>query len=331
VRVPAGKSTTVPFPFQSLEENRFALDRLELTFSWGGYGIRVLNCHLTRFSAGQVIGFHKHSDYELHFIPRGKGKVILESGEYALHEGLFYLTGPGVLHYQEADLRDPMDELCLHVDIEPISESARVAGWLPWGAHLEAHEADECVRQLREFVTLPILDQYNAMQWFLTAHRAWYENRHGAFTTIKNAIIQILLRAVQNASHHQGPFDIPQRDMNAHRYQMATQFIEDNYVSHITLEDVAERLHISGRQLQRIFEHQGGGSFKRYLENIRLSTVCRSLLEDQLSFEQIATETGFSSSNYLYNVFKKKIGVTPKQFKDKYKQLDSKISPSHSC
>lgn len=310
------RSGTVPFQFHLLEEHRFALDRLDLTFRFGCYGIRMLHCHLASFTPGQTIGFHKHSDYEFHFIPRGKGKVILADVEYPLHEGLFYLTGPGVVHYQEADEHDPMNELCLHVDIQEIHQAATEhEADDEWNARLEIQEASQCVRQLNELPAVPIVDRYNAMQWFLTAYRAWYENRLGAYTTIKYAITQIMLRAVQNYFHHQGPFDIPQRDMNAYRYQLATQFIQDNYASPLTLDDVASRLHISGRQLQRILEQGEAGSFKNYLENVRLSHICQAIKEGERNVEQIAEEHGFSSSNYLYAVFKRKLGLTPGQYR----------------
>lgn len=315
----ATRSGDVPFHFHLLEEQRYELDRLDLAFRWGLYGIRMFHCHLADFKPGQIIGFHKHSDYEFHFIPRGKGRVILNDTEYHLHEGMFYLTGPGVLHYQEVDANDPMNELCLHIDIQQIVETHEQTNTVgDWGIDLEIQEAEQCVRQLSALPAVPMVDQYNAMQWFLTAYRAWYENRLGAYTTIKHAIIQIVLRSVQNYFHNHGPFDIPQRDMNAYRYQLATQFIQDNYASPITLDDLAARLHISGRQLQRIFEQNEAKSFKNYLESVRLSHVCQAILEGDRSFDDIAIEHGFSSSNYLYFVFKKKFGITPGQFKSQY-------------
>jgi len=78
-----------PFPYARMAERQDALDRLELQFRWGGYEIRVLRCHLATFPPGQIINFHKHSEYEFHFIPKGKGKVILVDQTYDLHEGLF--------------------------------------------------------------------------------------------------------------------------------------------------------------------------------------------------------------------------------------------------
>jgi AraC-like DNA-binding protein len=105
--------------------------------------------------------------------------------------------------------------------------------------------------------------------------------------------------------------------MNEHRFQIATQFIHDNYSLPITLQEVAERIPISGRQLQRIFREQGAASFSAYLESYRLNQVCAAILEGRSSIEQIAVEHGFASSNYLYYVFKKRFGMTPGQFKEK--------------
>ncbi len=70
------------FPFEMMRMNAQALDRLELQFTWGNYGIRVLKFHYTTFPPGKVVDYHKHSEYEFHYIPRGKGTVILEGTTY---------------------------------------------------------------------------------------------------------------------------------------------------------------------------------------------------------------------------------------------------------
>ena len=48
----------------------------------------------------------------------------------------------------------------------------------------------------------------------------------------------------------------PSRDMTTHRYQYALQYIEANSIPRtLTLENVAEKLNISSRQLQRVFNY----------------------------------------------------------------------------
>lgn len=321
---PATRRPPKPFTFAAMAEKSDALDRLDMKFRWGNFGVRVLRCHLTQFSPGKIISFHKHSEYEFHFIPRGKGVVILDDTPYPLEDGLFYLTGPGVVHYQEADERDPMQELCLHVDIvpnvPPPAAGAQAGGASDWGDGWENAEAEQCIRLLRQFPLRPLPDNRNAMPWFLSAYRACVEKQPGSYATIKQAVTQILLRAAFAASELPAPIAVPSRDISAYRFQLAAQFIRDNYAGPITLDSVAESIPISGRQLQRIFHETGHGSFGDYVEQVRLDQVVWHLLNSEDTIEQIAERHGFSSSNYLYHVFKKRLGMTPGQYKSLHLQ-----------
>ena len=61
---------------------------------------------------------HSHSTYELHFIPSGKGILQAFDKKYDIIPDTFYLTGPGVIHQQKADMEDPMCEYCINFEIK---------------------------------------------------------------------------------------------------------------------------------------------------------------------------------------------------------------------
>lgn len=304
-------AASAPFPFARMERKRYALDRLDLQFRWGRYGIRVLRCHLASFSAGQVISSHKHSEYEFHFIPKGKGSVTIGGIDYELREGLFYLTGPDVVHEQRSDEFDPMYELCLHCEIVPLDGEPEEG----WGDSLEVREAGECVRLLETMPSAPAWDRYHAMGCFLEAYRAWEEQAVGFYTTMKQTIVQILLRAARVHASPEAGGNIPERDMNDHRFRLATQYIEDNEAGPITLEEVAERVQVSPRQLQRIFRSEGGTTFSDWVEHVRLQRIATDLLQSQRPIEAVALEHGYATPNYLYPVFKRKFGMTPSAYR----------------
>lgn len=305
------------YPYRLMKEQRHALEHLQADFRWGPFGIRVIRFHLTTFPPGKIDRFHKHSEeYEFHFVPRGTGKVILEDMAYKLDEGMMYLTAPGVMHYQEADADEDMDELCLRIQIIRIDEGAPVAGW---GIDSEWREAETCVRQLGLIPHRPSPDRFKAMECFLTAYRAWYENQPGLLTVIRQSIIQILLRTAR-AYFPEPQQQLPVRDVNRFRCRLAEQFIKDNYQEPLTLEAVAEVIHISPRQLQRILKAQTGSTFSEYIDSIRLGHVCRELAESNKTVEQLAVGNGFSSANYLHRVFKRKLGMTPSQYRSNAKQ-----------
>lgn len=305
------KGAASPFPFARMERKRYALDRLDLQFRWGRYGIRVLRCHLASFGPGHVIASHKHSEYEFHFIPKGKGSVTIGGIDYELREGLFYLTGPDVVHEQRSDESDPMHELCLHCEIVPLDGEPEEG----WGDSLEVLEAGECVRLLETMPSVPSWDRYHAMGCFLEAYRAWEEHAVGFYTTMKQTIVQILLRAARVHASPEAGGNIPERDMNDHRFRLATQYIEDNEAGPITLDEVAERVQVSPRQLQRIFRSEGGTTFSDWVEHVRLQRIAAELLESQRPIEAVALDHGYATPNYLYPVFKRKFGMTPSAYR----------------
>lgn len=303
------------FPYEVMRERQDALERLELRIRWGPYDIHVLRIHLTQFPPGRIVGFHKHAEYEFHFIPQGKGKVIIVDKEYALRPGMFYLTGPDVMHYQEADSVEAMDELCLHIDI--IDRTAQSGcddtyTYDDW----EAAEARDCIEKLRTLPLFPTADLHQAMPRFLEAYQACVENFIGSYTTIKQNVVQILLRAVRAYDTASEQKQFPTRDMKAYRYRLAMEYMYANYDGTITLEDVADKLNLSSRHIQRLFkELHHGQSFSRILEDIRLAAVCRELLGSEQSIEKIAKLAGFAGGNYLHAVFRKKFGVTPSEYR----------------
>lgn len=309
-----------PFPFELMLEQPHALDKLDIRFRWGNYGVNVLKFHLTTFAPGKVVDYHKHSEYELHYIPRGKGTLLLEGSVHPLSAGMMYVTGPNVLHRQEADPNEAMDELCLHVDLVRLSgKSSDTDREEEWGDALECAEAELCVGMLSQFTAVPATDRHDAMQMFLTAYRAWYEGMPGLYTILKQSVIQILLRTISAQTKLSPKVDLPSRDMYRHRYQLAVQFIHDNYMMPLMVEHVAERVQISVRQLQRVFRSQTGDTFGDYLERYRLTQICRQLERSDGSIQRIAADCGFSSANYLHHVFKKSFGITPQEYRERHR------------
>lgn len=332
------------YPYELMKEQQHALEHLHADFRWGPYGIRVNRFHHATFPPGKIDRFHKHSEeFEFHFIPRGRGMVILKDMPYALNEGMMYLTAPQVMHYQEADPLVGMNELCLRIEIvrldgtEPADQSNLLAETTPsvqtsWGADSEWREAEFCIGQLRLIPLRPELDRFRAMECFLTAYRAWYESQPGLLTIIKQSIIQILLRMTRTYfPETQQQAQTMLRDMNHYRYKLAEQFLIDNYQESISLETLAERIQISPRQLQRIFKSQSGTTFSEYIEQLRLSHICKELERGDRTIEHLAITNGFSSANYLHRVFKRKYGITPVQYREQFqthnRQPEESLTP----
>jgi signal transduction histidine kinase/DNA-binding response OmpR family regulator len=98
--------------------------------------------------------------------------------------------------------------------------------------------------------------------------------------------------------------------------------IVENNISNdaFSIEDLCRELNISQAQLSRKIKTLMECNVNEYIVNTRLKKAKYYLQHEDLSIAEIAFKTGFSSATYFSTVFRSKLGVTPKEFKDgKYK------------
>lgn len=77
-----------------------------------------------------------------------------------------------------------------------------------------------------------------------------------------------------------------------------------------------DSLHMSYRNLSRIFASTEGRTIENYFTALRIERIKELLLEGQMSLSEIAFVTGFSSVPHLSTRFKQATGLTPTQFKE---------------
>ncbi|MCR5556050.1 MAG: AraC family transcriptional regulator [Butyrivibrio sp.] len=85
----------------------------------------------------------------------------------------------------------------------------------------------------------------------------------------------------------------------------------------ITLDGLAEELHISAKYLSVLFNKETGSSIPDFIQDIRINEAKTLLLSSDLTYLEISNMLNFNSQSYFNQIFKKKTGLTPKEFKTK--------------
>lgn len=101
----------------------------------------------------------------------------------------------------------------------------------------------------------------------------------------------------------------------------AIVYMENNYKSQPPMEEVAQHVGFSAGHFSRLFHSQLGITYSAYLNNIQIRHVQILLTTTNMSIMDIAHETGYCHGDYLSAQFKKKVGMTPSQYR--------KIKPLH--
>lgn len=97
----------------------------------------------------------------------------------------------------------------------------------------------------------------------------------------------------------------------------AKNYIELNYHTKITLEQLSDMVSLSPIYFQRLFTTIIGKSPHKYLLDKRLSVAKELLLISNHSLAKISNMCGFSSQSRFNIVFKQNEGLTPTEYKNK--------------
>lgn len=106
---------------------------------------------------------------------------------------------------------------------------------------------------------------------------------------------------------------IPSRNNDLVR--KAISYISKNYHMNLTLEDVANHVHLNPAYFSTLFKQSTGSSFKEFLNIVRIEEGKRLLANTDYSIIDIAIAIGFDNQSYFSKVFKKYTGLTPKQYR----------------
>jgi AraC-like DNA-binding protein len=94
-------------------------------------------------------------------------------------------------------------------------------------------------------------------------------------------------------------------------------FLKDNLYRDISVEEMAEVLHLSRSHFTRLFSREMGMSPRMYLEDLRLKTAMGLLFEDQASVKEAAIRCGIYDVNYFCRLFRKRYGISPGKYKER--------------
>jgi two-component system response regulator YesN len=95
------------------------------------------------------------------------------------------------------------------------------------------------------------------------------------------------------------------------------KFINENYRKDINIRDVANSLSISESHISRLFRSGVGYTFVDYLTYYRIKKALCYLRDPDVKIYEIAEKVGYKDQRYFSVIFKKLVGVTPKEFREK--------------
>ena len=235
--------------------------------------------------------YHSHDSFELVYHLKGDG-IFASSGGENVHfdEKSIVIHAPGVRHSQTT--RVPGEDACIH-----FSAPGNMSALLGEYYHVQPFDDPN--------VANDILSLTDGPSPISTLEKAACNHRISA----------IIARLLGSRSTQTGQAQTLQPDYAS----AAFAHLREKLGTIANLESVAAALGVSYDHLRHLFKEKFGKSMKEQLSELRFDKSKQLLAQTPLPLKAIADLCGYTSDRYFCMAFKTAQGMTPGEFRAKYR------------
>ncbi|MEG0742609.1 MAG: AraC family transcriptional regulator [Clostridia bacterium] len=240
--------------------------------------------------SGLVFPEHLHTHVELLWIEHGVSTMRIEEKTMDVSGGNLAIVFPNVIHsyvaYREAA------GLCaiFHPKLLP--------------------EAQRLLMENRPLSPLLVQEgQHEDVRYALRAMQSELKGENNALAQL--AYLRLLLMRA-----------LPALELRPYAYQTEPKliyrvidYLSHHYMEALTLEGVAQTLHVSAHHLSHVFADKLHANFRTYINSLRIALACE-LLKGGASVTQACYDCGFDQHRTFDRAFRAQCGCTPRQYRE---------------
>ena len=96
---------------------------------------------------------------------------------------------------------------------------------------------------------------------------------------------------------------------------MVKKYIQTHYGESLDLDTVAGQVFLSPAYLGILFKQKTGQNYTDYVMDIRIEKSKELLHDVTMTIAEIASAVGYKDVKYFSKLFKRKLGITPKEYR----------------
>lgn len=110
---------------------------------------------------------------------------------------------------------------------------------------------------------------------------------------------------------------VEERKKYSEAVEQSLKIIQRDYDKNISLEEITKEVAVSKNYFCYIFKKEVGVSLWSYLTQVRLEEARKLLRETDMKTYEIAFKVGYDNPSYFSKIFKRVLGVTPNEYREK--------------
>ena len=109
-------------------------------------------------------------------------------------------------------------------------------------------------------------------------------------------------------------------------YEEATEIVDQEYGSDLSLDEIARRVASSRRQLQRAYAEIGQTTFRDHLTRVRMEKASELLASRALTVREVAHRVGYRQPAQFAKAFRRHLGVAPSDYRAEHGRFNGRFT-----
>lgn len=228
--------------------------------------------------------------YILIYCTEGKGIIEVEDQIYTLGKSDAFCIPRNVRHKYYADEKDPWSILWVHFKGEntnyfPLEERKIV--------HINSRHSDNRMMVLFNLLFRVLERNYTI----------------GNFIYISQVLSLILSEIYFREK-------VDESSVQDRHVTMVIRYMYQHLRENLTLEEISEEVQLSKSYLNAVFKAQTGKSPVEFFIHLKMQEACKLLKSTDYYIYEVSSELGYADQYYFSRIFKKVVGVPPKDYKN---------------
>lgn len=228
--------------------------------------------------------------YILIYCTEGKGIIEVEDQIYRLEKSDAFCIPINVRHKYYADEKEPWSILWVHfkgdnTNYYPLEERKIV--------HINSRHSDNRMMVLFNLLFRVLERNYTI----------------GNFIYISQVLSLILSEIYFREK-------VDESSVQDRHVTMVIRYMYQHLHENLTLEEISEEVQLSKSYLNAVFKAQTGKSPVEFFIHLKMQEACKLLKSTDYYIYEVSSELGYADQYYFSRIFKKVVGVSPKDYKN---------------
>lgn len=265
--------------------------------------------HLSDWS---ISAKHGHKFIEFAYILRGGIEHTVNGQLYKAYEGDYFIVDHGIKHSYKKTSKEPL--LIVNFLFYPEFIDRNLAGHRYFDDVLNSYMLKFRRKTLQSSPTGKTLhDESGHIRGIVEEIIKEYENKkHGFIEYIRCRFVEILILTMRKIGKKEHSHAQSDTIINIIKY------LNENYGQSLRLSDTAKIFGYTPEHLSKKFSAETGMGFLNYLQRLRIEQSCCLLENSNDKISEIALAVGYDDVKYFNKLFKRTLGMTPREYRKLY-------------